>query len=242
MKQVRSNKTGFTLAEVLITLGVIGIVTAMTIPTLIQKHQKKVLALKLKTVYSTLNNALKMSIAENGDFEGWGLEEEAVSRTYVEKYWKPYLKTLKTCDKPNECNYYKSYSGSTCPVNSECWIWACYNESKTLTCINYWKPGYTTAIVLANGTYVMFETESAQTHKLYSIKTIRIDLNGSDGPNESGKDYFRFQITQNGVMPSGYVDKTYAEINANCSKDGYKSYCAAKIMHDGWQIKDDYPW
>ena len=52
------NKQGFTLAEVLITLGIIGVVAAMTLPTLIANYQKKVIATKLKQTYSILSNAI----------------------------------------------------------------------------------------------------------------------------------------------------------------------------------------
>ena len=49
------NKKGFTLAEVLITLGIIGIVAAMTMPALIANHQKQVAATAVKKMYSQLN-------------------------------------------------------------------------------------------------------------------------------------------------------------------------------------------
>lgn len=62
---------GFTLAEVLITLGIIGIVAAMTIPTLMTKFAKSRTETQLKTFYSKINQTVKMSIAENGDPEGW---------------------------------------------------------------------------------------------------------------------------------------------------------------------------
>lgn len=48
---------GFTLAEVLITLGIIGIVAAMTLPTLVANHRKKVLQTQFLKTYSDLNNA-----------------------------------------------------------------------------------------------------------------------------------------------------------------------------------------
>ena len=55
----------FTLAEVLITLGIIGVVAALTMPTLITKYQKKATAAKLKNAYSTLQNAVLMSSREH---------------------------------------------------------------------------------------------------------------------------------------------------------------------------------
>lgn len=220
--------SGFTLSEVLITLGIIGIVAAMTIPTLVQNHNKKVLALKLKTTYTILNNALKMSIAENGDFENWGLELEPDSFEYVEKYWKPYLKIIKTCRTSKECNY---------KVQDP---WYCRNSKKQAMCASYWYKGMTTAYVLANGTQVVFAVRDGY-NQFVSEKRIYVDINGPDNPNEYGKDFFSFRVTDNGVVPTGY-SKSLNELNTNCSKDNYKWYCAAKIMHDGWQIKDDYPW
>ena len=64
-------KKGFTLAEVLITLGIIGIVAALTIPTLIAKHQKQVFATQLKKSYSSIGQALQMAQLEYGDMSGW---------------------------------------------------------------------------------------------------------------------------------------------------------------------------
>ena len=57
----------FTLAEVLITLGIIGVVAAMTLPQLIQSYRKQQTEVKLAKFYSVINQALKQSIAQNGD-------------------------------------------------------------------------------------------------------------------------------------------------------------------------------
>ena len=64
-------KAAFTLAEVLITLGIIGIVAAMTLPTLIANYQKKVVETRLISFYSKINQAYRMSYAENGDTADW---------------------------------------------------------------------------------------------------------------------------------------------------------------------------
>lgn len=56
-----SRRRGFTLAEVLITLGVIGVVAAMTLPMLIQNYQKTVLKSQFKKVYAEFFNAIKLT-------------------------------------------------------------------------------------------------------------------------------------------------------------------------------------
>ena len=52
-------RAAFTLAEVLITLGIIGVVAALTLPTVISNYKKQVTVPKLQKAYSTINNAFK---------------------------------------------------------------------------------------------------------------------------------------------------------------------------------------
>ena len=62
-----SSKIAFTLAEVLITLGIIGVVAAMTLPVLTAKYQKTVTATQLKKSYSTILQAFTMAQKDYGD-------------------------------------------------------------------------------------------------------------------------------------------------------------------------------
>ncbi len=68
-----TRKAAFTLAEVLITLGIIGVVAAMTLPTLTAKHQEKARIANLKKIYSQLQNAFNLAVYENGPMINWGL-------------------------------------------------------------------------------------------------------------------------------------------------------------------------
>ena len=51
---------GFTMAEVLITLGIIGVVAAMTLPSLINNNRNKALEAAFKKNYSVIEQALNM--------------------------------------------------------------------------------------------------------------------------------------------------------------------------------------
>ena len=99
-------KLAFTLAEVLITLGVIGVVAAITIPTLVQNHRNHIVETKLKQTYSLVNQALTMSEAINGEKENW--VNELNTKEGIEKYITPYLKTIKIIEKTNRIYLYLS--------------------------------------------------------------------------------------------------------------------------------------
>ena len=83
-------KRAFTLAEVLITLGVIGVVAALTMPTLIANYQKKAQYTQFMKAYNTLQTAIDLSTADNGDISSWSYgsndnERAAAFKKYLGK-------------------------------------------------------------------------------------------------------------------------------------------------------------
>ena len=83
-------KFGFTLAEVLITLGIIGVVAAMTLPALISNYKKAQTVSQLKASYSILSQAIKLSEVTNGEVKYWNYNLS--SEQFFKKYLKEYLK------------------------------------------------------------------------------------------------------------------------------------------------------
>ena len=92
----RGGVFGFTLAEVLITLGIIGVVAAMTLPSVINHYQKQTTALKVKKFYNMMNNAINRSIVDNGDVNTWYPERKANTYgdnvNFLKTYILPYIK------------------------------------------------------------------------------------------------------------------------------------------------------
>lgn len=221
-------KFGFTLAEVLITLGIIGVVAALTIPNLITNKEKTETVTKLKKEYSAIAQAVKMSEVDNGTNDNWNLGTSgnaAAIRQGFDTYWAPYLKISKYCDTYSDCGY------ATGDIKNL--IGNIYNGNANIV-NNTW--GIT--VLLADGTVF-----NAACNKWYWI-----DINGPKGPNVAGKDIFNFRM----VYPKGFVatgyDHTDALINTwyctapptgdtNSGAD-----CAEKIIRSGWQIAADYPW
>ena len=87
-------RAAFTLAEVLITLGIIGVVAAMTIPVLIQKHRNQEVEVRLKKFYSSYNQALIMAESEFGDKANWKqtFSNYAEFKIWFDTYLAKYLK------------------------------------------------------------------------------------------------------------------------------------------------------
>lgn len=103
---MKKNKYGFTLAEVLITLVIIGVISAMTIPTIIQNTQKQEYYARLKKNYSVIINALKLGQVQEGmigDNKAVFVTTESATASYETAVrFAKYLNTVKVCKNRSE--------------------------------------------------------------------------------------------------------------------------------------------
>lgn len=237
-----SKKYGFTLAEVLITLGIIGVVAAITIPMLITKYQQQQAIIRLKGAYSQLNQAIKRSVVDNEEVSGWDFD----SPNWFDRYLADYISGVKQSWKDLsdvDSIPYKEISG------------------KRETGLALLRPGFGGSNVysMLNGVEIIFYiNKGAISTKDYGT-TIIIDTNSTTtGPNQFGKDTFIFTLWKDGaLLPSGYrttnectipkaFDREFLKkgscLNYGCNKNGRGMWCGALIMKDGWQMLPDYPW
>ena len=97
---------GFTLAEVLITLGIIGVVAALTMPMLIGHFEKITTATKLKKFYSVMAQATDKAMSENEDWSTWDYSLSA--KDFFNKYYASNLKVVKIMCK-NHNSYFQEF-------------------------------------------------------------------------------------------------------------------------------------
>ena len=104
-----SHRSAFTLAEVLITLGIIGIVAALTMPSLIGEYKKQETTARLKKFYSIIQQAILLSEIDNGPVEFWtkgsmvtdengNFDQSAnniLAEEFFDKYLAKYMKIIK---------------------------------------------------------------------------------------------------------------------------------------------------
>lgn len=218
-------KHAFTLPEVLITLGVIGIVAAMTIPNLIANYQKRVTINSLKHIHAQLTQAIKLSEYENGPVESWDIYKPAehgyeYSKAVLE-HIQPYLKGSRIGYIYNTNNLYIIHNMNGQKFGGV--ISQYYLETMTGAIISV-------AHVNWNNPYIYFQ----------------VDYNGKSGPNIYGKDVFFFHLAKSGNLDAyNWANKSREEIlQSSCCKTctGTNSECLAVIIKDNWEIRKDYPW
>ena len=207
----------FTLAEILITLGIIGIVAAMTIPTLMTKIQTKKTVSQLRTTQSILSQAFRMAEEENGAPSSWEFKRNDNDSTLIADKIRPYIKIAVDCkrEKSEKCFSYSAHKHL-----------AGDNDFSYATKSNYYK------FILINGVSVTFRGPYGNEKDAILII---VDLNGKLPPNVYGKDSFYFVYTNSTLLPVGAPDcSKYIWFNCSyettCKLNGSGNGCAYYVL------------
>ena len=218
-----NRKAAFTLAEVLITLGIIGIVAALTLPVIISDVKNSQLEAGLKKAYSVLGQALNMYQAENGERIIAG---DATNRRMIKLYLMQYIKSAKDCGFGGSDN--KEGLEKACLPNNYKGIDGDFNGSakyetyngKSSIALDYFDDGQ---FVTPDGMLILIENSGGQWFGDQVF--ISVDVNGyNKKPNRLGQDLFMFQIDKNGaLLPMGAKDTKYYSINDD--------YCSNTSTH-----------
>ena len=215
---VSSKKAAFTLAEVLITLGIIGVVAAMTIPTLISNYQEKELVTRAKKALAQVNNAIDLARAENGYGDNSVLFNTNNTSEESMRAFAKYFKVQEICvnTASGSCKNY-TYKLQK-PVSSD-------GESYSGGKMSTWPRFLTMDGILIgvkqydncdridtytkyeNGVVVKDEEGNPVTYQSHRIHcaSIMIDTNGKNKPNQVGRDIFQLEVRK---------DNTYSHNSA----------------------------
>lgn len=206
----------------MITLGIIGVVAALTLPALIQNTQKKELEAGLKKGASEIAQALNMYQAENGEPIASDVEYHALKSEIIK-----YFNVLEDCglghvDADSACikNYNDADTNSKTYMN--------FNGTNSLNLV-FFDDGQ---FVLTDGALILIENNAGNVY-------VSIDVNGyNKRPNRLGQDLFMFQLDANGkLIPMGAEGTTYYNANdAYCSKSSNSDIngagCTYKALSD----------
>lgn len=226
MEYILVKKYGFTLAEVLITLTIVGVIAAIMIPDVIYKSQVNKNITLLKKTYASLQQVTNRVIAENGETPGWGMVDnsiDSITSTYL--MYKPFFKVMRQCANSQGCWAYptRHLNGQT--------YWAAHQTS--------W---YQYAFTTMDGVNILMDIYPASSiHSDFGVDTnmdgvvFWVDMNAEHLPNTIGVDIFAFVVTKKGLIPAGQ-DRV-----SDCSENGRGWTCTAKIIQDSWKITYKIP-
>ena len=211
----------FTLAEVLVTLGIIGVVSAMTVPTLMQNYQRQSYVTQLHKVYNELTQAaVQYQNDKNAvDLKEAGLTSQAAAEEFIESNFK-IVQNCGTNKTPCFANTYRKIA------NSQNIGW---NSNRT----NY---------VLASGATLGVGYNPLSSDCLLELY---VDTNGTKGPNIAGRDLWALFLYKDGSVDDFSGDPpplTTAQretvFTTSCTSDNANSWngCFGKILNDNWQM------
>ena len=208
-------RPAFTLAEVLITLGIIGVVAALAIPTLLENHRKQVVTSRLQKFYTTFNQAVLLAENKYGEIEYWDnadLFTPSGSGDWFNKYLAEFFtsKDIEVLEKNNYTSWIKLADGSAFGIR--------FGIQSTET------------------NFDMYFFPNASDIAKCMVNTLQ------NTGSCCGRKYFTFHFTpQSGLKPYGYqLGMKRDQLIEKC-RDNDANYCTAIIMLDGWKISNDYP-
>lgn len=204
------NRKGFTLAEVLITLGIIGVVAAMTLPDLKLKMDASANITSLKKFYTEFSNATNLLISEYGEPDSWGLvDNDAESSAAVLDMYKKRLNMTRIC-----------LEGDT-----SCFAFPVYTYKGVVKITeNEYSSWQLKSFVLNNGTTVFFDVNNGNF-------SVFFDVNGLKKPNRLGEDVFAWAVNGKGKI----VRYTDPSITSGNDEPDYNY--AFEIMENSWTKK-----
>ena len=215
-------KKGFTLAEVLITLGIVGVIAVLTVPSVMQDYKNKLYATQLKKVYLDISNAMQQV-----------MNDEHVDKFYLTKVTiedpeniKYFLSNYFTYSKLAKCTQYSNCQNSLSSKNYKYENISGEEIPSGLFGPYGIKTKYGAIIVMHHTT---------GTHELY----IDVDVNGEAAPNIAGRDAFTFKIGKD----SNELTDAWPKSEQCNQKTGewqnitsYAAGCAQSIIENNWTM------
>ena len=206
----------FTLAEVLITLGIIGVVAAMTMPSLMQNYKRQQATARIKKFVSVINQALISAENDLGPREDWVIEGDASTEgnsdyayNFLNTYIKPYIKS----DDIEKRRLFgmnmatlRFVDGSQMSVK----IGACYDI------------------------YYDINGEKGPNEKGKDIFVFILCKNGGCNFNSN-------QVRGFYCAPTGQQFPTHEQLIDNCKDRNRGSYCTILLEQNGYEFPKDYP-
>lgn len=215
---------GFTIAEILIAVAIIGIISVMVVPAVYSNHQKKAFVLNLQKVYAEFSQVMTVFLvdqfAKDLSRTYFTVKNSSPTETDIKnsagRFLKENFTVMEDCGTtmtPCFASQYTAISGN--------------NEG--IPCNN----GY--SVTLKRGTAICIEPPTIDSGDFISAN-VYIDVNGPEDPNVGGRDVFNFNIYKDGSINFKYNPSSSDRYKNSCIESAYGGACLEKIMSDKWKM------
>lgn len=215
----------------MVTLGIIGIVAALTLPNLIANHREKETVVRLKKAYSTISQAYLMMLNDYGEPYNWSvpsLEENSWSDIII--MFSKYINDVKVC--VDDTNKQRCFPKTVKDLHN-------LGSVATPNSVSLIMPdGVVIGIDHPAGANLssIMNCNVARDLNYYCFSII-VDVNGNKGPNSWGHDTFAFQANPTRIVPRGGLGSHGACCDPTTKSAGASwpngSGCGAWIIEQG---------
>ena len=208
-------KKGFTLAEVLITLAIIGVVAALTIPTVMAKYNQKAQYTQFMKVYNTISNVFSLASAESSPMT-WNYDSTDMNE-FFDSHIAPYLKIA---SRGNVEDYFGTAQVKTLAGGDH--VFSFSGLCGMLSCSD--------AVTTQDGASLIVAHASSLDKGNHEYAQIIFDTNGSKNPNMFGRDQFMMEL---GYNTEGSVKKPYFGILIGTDDDSFCNPNGESVIGNG---------
>lgn len=227
-------KRAFTLAEVLITLSIVGLISALTIPSAVKSYNNRIYAASLEKAYAQINDAAQSII----------LDEKAYVKT-MDSNGNEVVPGIAATSLYDDSECADEKEGGVCRFLKKYFRYnnLCENEGNELCVAGSYasksgvvRPGVAPCIYTNNGAGICMRKNDNNEIEVF------IDINGASGPNILGVDAFGGYISSGAsAVLKDYAEDGCGELHnfANVSKIVDSSAgCLHEVIKNGWTISD----
>lgn len=212
MKKGKIKRFAFTLSEVMVTLAIIGVVSALTVPTLMNNYQRKGYVTQIRKATFELSQAADLAITDEGKRTLRATSLTSNPSSFLRKYFRVNL----YCGGPT--------SGAACFASSYGTV---SGGNVTVSCSG--------GVVTTAGYSICMTTASGGE----KVADVVVDVNATNGPNIAGRDLFFLDLYDDAsvdedVSPTQKKNGTISRGTSNCTSTG--EGCYSKLIEDNWEM------
>ena len=227
MKRVELNmknnikRLGFSLAELLITIGIVGALSIMLLPMLKNNYDAHVTEARTRTSYNSIMQAV--SLSKNAGTATKDINAEV----WFNRYIKGGIQIAMNCGNTDKCwHKITTLNNENCSINGFAdSVYSFKLTNGTSILIAEISSLYSTA-------YFGVDNETSNTIALF------FDINGDDLPNIIGQDVYILVWKNKELVPSGN-SKSTSDVEKNCSLSNNGYFCLQYMIDNSWKVNKE---